>query len=90
MSANRDETVFEDPFTFDVTRHPNPHVGFGFGVHYCLGTSLARLELRVAVEELVRRYDRFESDGAHEWTPNNRLFGLKHLPVRGRSGTEVM
>lgn len=84
MSANRDDTVFDDPFTFDVARRPNPHVGFGFGIHYCLGASLARLELRVALQELLRRFDRFESTGAHEWTPNNRLFGLKHLPVCGR------
>ncbi|MEJ7801237.1 MAG: cytochrome P450 [Ilumatobacter sp.] len=84
MSANRDDTVFDDPFMFDVARHPNPHVGFGFGIHYCLGASLARLELRVALQELLRRFRRFESTGAHEWTPNNRLFGLKHLPVRGR------
>lgn len=90
MSANRDDTVFDDPFRFDVARQPNPHVGFGFGIHYCLGASLARLELRVALQELVRRFRRFESTGAHEWTPNNRLFGLKHLPVCGRPEREVM
>ena len=84
MSANRDERVFEEPYTFDVGRHPNPHVGFGFGIHFCLGASLARLELRVALEELTRRYLRFEATGADEWMPNNRLFGLKHLPVVGR------
>jgi cytochrome P450 len=84
MSANRDETVFDEPFTFDVGRHPNPHVGFGFGIHFCLGASLARLELRVALEELARRYGGFDAAGTHEWMPNNRLFGLKHLPVVGR------
>ncbi len=84
MSANRDERVFDEPFRFDVARHPNPHVGFGFGIHYCLGASLARLELRIALEELTRRYDRFEIAGEHAWMPNNRLFGLKHLPVIGR------
>lgn len=87
MSANRDETVFEAPFVFDVGRHPNPHIGFGFGIHYCLGASLARLELRVALEELVDHFERFEAAGPHEWTPNNRLFGLKHLPVRGHRRT---
>jgi cytochrome P450 len=83
MSANHDESVFDSPFTFDVARHPNPHLGFGFGIHYCLGASLARLELRVALEELVQRFASLEAAGEHEWTPNNRLFGLKHYPVRG-------
>lgn len=54
-SANRDESVFDDPFRFDVTRDPNPHVAFGFGAHFCLGASLARLELRVLFEELLPR-----------------------------------
>jgi cytochrome P450 family 142 subfamily A polypeptide 1 len=54
-SANRDERVFDDPETFDVTRRHNQHVAFGFGTHFCLGASLARLELRVMFEELVRR-----------------------------------
>jgi cytochrome P450 len=83
MSANRDERVFADPFTFDVGRSPNPHVGFGFGIHFCLGASLARLEMRVALEELARRFEGFVPTGPHEWMPNNRLFGLKRLPVRG-------
>lgn len=85
MSANRDELVFPDPFRFDVGRRPNPHVGFGFGVHFCLGASLARLEMRVALEELLARYSGFEAAGPHAWTPNNRLFGLKRLPVVARS-----
>src|SRR5262249_5987536 len=54
-SANRDERVFERPFAFDVERDPNPHVAFGFGAHFCLGASLARLELRVLFEELSAR-----------------------------------
>lgn len=54
-SANRDEEVFDDPFTFDVTRSPNPHVSFGFGTHHCLGANLAKLELRALFEELTRR-----------------------------------
>ena len=88
MSANRDEQVFAEPFRFDVGRHPNPHVGFGFGVHYCLGASLARLELRVALEGLLARYAGFERAGPSEWMPNNRLFGLKRLPVRGEPREE--
>ncbi len=54
-SANRDEAVFDDPFRFDITRDPNPHVGFGFGTHFCLGASLARLELALLFTELTAR-----------------------------------
>jgi len=54
-SANRDERVYTDPETFDVTREHNHHVAFGFGTHFCLGASLARLEIRVMFEELLRR-----------------------------------
>jgi cytochrome P450 family 142 subfamily A polypeptide 1 len=54
-SANRDERVFENPDALDVTREHNHHVAFGFGTHFCLGASLARLEIRVMFEELVQR-----------------------------------
>ncbi len=54
-SANRDEAVFDDPWTFDIRRNPNPHVAFGFGTHFCLGASLARLELRMLFAQLTRR-----------------------------------
>jgi cytochrome P450 family 142 subfamily A polypeptide 1 len=54
-SANRDESVFEDPDNFDVNRSHNHHVAFGFGTHFCLGSSLARIEIRVMFEELLRR-----------------------------------
>jgi cytochrome P450 family 142 subfamily A polypeptide 1 len=54
-SANRDEDVFDEPFTFDIGRRPNPHVGFGFGTHFCLGASLARFEMQLLMEELVSR-----------------------------------
>jgi cytochrome P450 len=82
MSANRDELVFADPFRFDVARSPNPHLGFGWGAHFCLGASLARLEIRVTLELLLERGVRVERAGPIAWMPNNRLFGLKHLPVR--------
>jgi cytochrome P450 family 142 subfamily A polypeptide 1 len=59
-SANRDERVFDDPYRFDITRDPNPHVSFGFGPHFCLGASLARLELRMLLERLTRRITRVE------------------------------
>jgi cytochrome P450 len=82
MSANRDERVFTDPFRFDVGRTPNPHLGFGWGMHFCLGASLARLEIKVMLDLVVERRLRVERTGPTAWMPNNRLFGLKHLPVR--------
>src|SRR5207249_7216130 len=57
-SANRDEEVFPDPYSFDVGRSPNDHLAFGFGEHFCLGAGLARLEMRVMFEELLRRFTR--------------------------------
>ncbi len=82
MSANRDERAFEDPFRFDVGRWPNKHLGFGAGVHFCLGASLARMEIKVALRNLCERYDGFELGGEREWMPNNRLLGLRKLVVR--------
>ena len=81
MSANRDETVFGNPFEFDIGRDPNPHVGFGMGIHFCLGASLARLEIRVLFEELLARFGSFELAGAPAWPSNNRLIGMTRLPV---------
>jgi cholest-4-en-3-one 26-monooxygenase len=83
VSANRDEEHFEDPFTFDVGRDPNHHVSFGGGgPHFCLGASLARLELRVAFEEMLDRYESIEVVGKVERLRSNFLHGIKHLPVR--------
>lgn len=82
MSANRDEAVWPDPFTFDVGRQPNPHLGFGWGTHFCLGAHLARLEVKIALELLIERYSGFEQVGPAAWMPNNRLLGYKTLPVR--------
>jgi cytochrome P450 len=59
-SANRDEAVFDDPFRFDVRRHPNPQIAFGFGTHFCLGASLARVELRLLMEQLVATFTDLE------------------------------
>ena len=81
MSANRDGLVFDEPFRFDISRRPNRHVGFGFGTHVCLGAGLARLEIRIAIEEMLRRIEDFELAGPARWVPNNRLLGLRELPL---------
>jgi cytochrome P450 len=81
-SANRDETVFARPFEFDVTRDPNPHLGFGHGVHHCLGANLARLEVRVVLDELCARAGTVELAGPVVWTRSNKHTGIRHLPVR--------
>ena len=65
MSANRDERAFTDPFAFDVGRWPNKHLGFGAGVHFCLGTSLARMEIQVVLDVLTERFQQFEIVGNH-------------------------
>jgi cholest-4-en-3-one 26-monooxygenase len=80
-SANRDESVFKDPDTFDVRRDPNPQVAFGFGAHYCLGASLARLELRVALEEWLHRVGAVELAGDPTYVRSLFLRGAKHLPI---------
>jgi cytochrome P450 len=90
MSANRDAAVFEDPFKFDIARSPNRHVAFGFGVHVCLGASLARMEMRLAFSELLARIETFTSEGPIEWMPSNRLLGIRHMPlsIRFRGGRQ--
>jgi cholest-4-en-3-one 26-monooxygenase len=85
VSANRDERHFDDPQTFDVERSPNHHVTFGGGgPHYCLGASLARLELRIVLEALVERYASVELAGPVDRLRSNFLHGIKHLPVVAR------
>lgn len=80
-SANRDERVFTDAMTFDPSRDPNPHLGFGHGIHYCLGANLARLELEVIYRTLFARGLTFALAGAPEWTRSNKHTGIRHLPV---------
>ena len=82
VSGNRDEDVFDDPDRFDVGRTPNPHLSFGRGgPHMCLGAHLARLEVRIVLDELCRRVARFELAGAPARTRTNFTNGLKRLPV---------
>ena len=84
-AANRDESVFAEPQRFDATRQPNPHVAFGgYGAHFCLGASLARLELRIMFEELMTHAPPFAlvSDAPPPLRPSNFIVGIEHLPVR--------
>jgi cytochrome P450 len=84
LSANRDEDVFEDPFRFDVTRPDNKQVAFGYGVHFCLGAHLARLELRIFFEELLARVGDLQLAGEPSRSATVFVGGLKHLPVSYR------
>ena len=82
VSGNRDEEVFSDPFRFDVGRDPNKHVSFGYGVHFCLGAALARMEMNSLFTELVPRLSSVELAGAPELSATTFVGGLKHLPIR--------
>jgi cytochrome P450 len=84
LSANRDETVFEDPFRFDVARPDNKQVAFGYGVHFCLGAHLARLELKIFFEELLARVDDLQLAGEPSRSATVFVGGMKHLPVSYR------
>ena len=83
ISANRDEKVFDDPFSFDITRNPNDHIAFGSGgPHYCLGANLAKMEIRVMFEELLDRFPEFEITGPSPRLRSNFINGIKHIPLR--------
>jgi cytochrome P450 len=82
VSANRDEEVFADPFRFDVGRDPNKHLAFGYGVHFCLGAALARMEVSSFFSELLPRLKSIELNGDPETVATTFVGGLKHLPVR--------
>lgn len=85
-SANRDETVFEKPYAFDITRRPNHHLAFGgFGAHFCLGANLARWELRAALRALIPILPRLASAGPLERVPNLHVPAIYRLPVRAVS-----
>ncbi|MBW2315078.1 MAG: cytochrome P450 [Deltaproteobacteria bacterium] len=82
LSGNRDEDVFDDPFRFDITRKPNPHVAFGYGEHFCMGAHFARRSLAAIVRELVTRVEGWELAADPEWIAASFVVGLKRLPVR--------
>jgi len=83
-SANRDEEVFEDPFTFRVDRRPNPHLAFGFGEHFCMGAHVARVELETIFRHLLGRLEEFEVSGTVERLTSIINGSIKHLPLRYR------
>jgi cytochrome P450 len=81
-SANRDEEVFgPDADQLRVDRHPNPHVAFGFGPHFCLGAALARLEARIVLSELLERFARIKPAGTVERTASPVIAGVRHAPL---------
>jgi len=83
VSGNRDETVFENPDVFDIARNPNRHMAFGpGGIHHCMGAHLARMEVRIAFEELLPRVASIELAGPPERLRSNFFNGIKRLPVK--------
>jgi cytochrome P450 len=81
-SANRDESVFgADADRLRITRHPNPHVSFGFGPHFCLGAALARLEARTVLEELLTRFATVTPAGPLERTASPVIAGVRSAPL---------
>jgi cytochrome P450 len=82
VSGNRDEDIFDEPFRFDIGREPNKHLSFGYGVHFCLGAALARMEMNSIFTELVPRLESIEPAGEAELAATTFVGGLKHLPIR--------
>jgi cholest-4-en-3-one 26-monooxygenase len=81
-AANRDPSVFENPEVFDITRKPNPHIAFGTGTHFCMGSHIARLEMRVTLEEFLRRFPNVSLAGPPERLQSNFISAIKRMPVR--------
>lgn len=81
-SANRDETVFPDPFRFDIRRQPNPHLAFGVGGHNCLGEQVGRMEMRVLLDALLEGTEKFEITGPVKWARNNKHTVVLEMPMR--------
>jgi len=85
-SANRDAAVFADPEHLDIRRHPNPHLVFGHGPHFCLGAQLARVQMRALLSEVLTHMGRLEYAGAPAFLRSNFQRGVKRLPVRWSRG----
>ncbi len=83
-SANRDEDVFEAPDELRLARDPNPHLAFGIGEHFCIGSHLARMTTRALFRELLPRLEHVEQCGPAERTASHLVPGIKHLPIRYR------
>ena len=81
-SANFDEEVFANPLKFDISRDPNPHLAFGYGIHLCLGANLARLEARIFFEEFFKTFSGIEQVGEPAYIRSNSIHGFKQMPVR--------
>ena len=81
-SANRDDEVFENPYRFDITRDPNPHLTFGHGEHFCLGANLARWELRAVFRALAPHLSNLQLAGPPQRLPGLHVGAVAHLPVR--------
>ena len=80
-AANRDPEVFEQPEVFDIARKPNPHLAFGIGTHFCMGSHIARLEMRVTLEEFLRRHPRISLAGKPQYLESNFIGGITRLPL---------
>jgi cytochrome P450 len=89
-SANRDDTVFADPYRFDIARKPNPHLGFGAADHFCLGALLARLQLRRIMTAFIEHVDKIELTGAIENVASHQFSGFKSMPVRVKARSRVL
>lgn len=86
-SANRDESVFEEPYRFDIRRVPNPHLTFGHRTHVCMGANLARMEIRVILDELLDRLEGFALTGPVERVRTNKHAGVRRMPISYRERT---
>jgi cytochrome P450 len=84
-SANRDPSVFANPDTFIATRHPNPHVGFGYGIHFCLGAALARAEAHIALTGMLQRFPNLQAIGSQQLSPiiSGFVYGVESYQVKG-------
>src|SRR3546814_8228535 len=89
-SGNRDEDVFDKPFEFQIDRKPNKQLAFGYGAHVCIGQHLARLEMRLFWEEILRRVETVELAGEPKNSLSNFVCGPKNVPIRSEEHTSEL